>query len=1278
MTVQKRCKQRNTELIKKRMRCGELVKAVVSYGRGAVLSVRHATQQLIGLLQLREQQALHHIHDWARELSATLTTHEERLSVEALERESLLREARGVVRGEGCVVSPLHLLASLRQQLSQEPNLHDPHLPQINPFRKDEVNQLAQQISQFLEVERNDSQNLLFITPTTRTDAEDTLSSFQQSPADLNVSSLSTIENHMESFRSENTVSTNSTDMLFCNDSTYMGDIESPDVALTKPVPRSLLLLQRDARKYLDSHSPTDDRKIEGCGRTQRSGVGGEECHVSVLQFGEISNLSNIIQKDDDGGFLLPQDCSKLQEPLYDKSKLLLEGLKIEPADSTSNVSSGASSVTIKEDINTQVKSSNTLPLNQRHVSSTWDKKLKLLKWNNKWEMLGARPKITAAPSEADRDERSKDCHMLPADAVGGMMKRSPSLTSLHSTLSTTSTALKPSKVTALLMEEVEVVHIKSPSLFYVQRHLDQAKARRFFKKINAVARKSNPMMEAPRCGQVYLGQYTHDDSWYRAVVNLVVSDKIHVEYIDYGNSEELPFSRLRRCPPEYQLESVPSFALVCGLHEVMPARGNSWDTEAIHTFTELVVSVSLQLFVITYTTTNNITKCQVELRRPWKTTGVSNDLPLSVREVLVFLEYAVFINESPQDAYKKSREAESRKRYFQPDEIPFGGDGCTVLMSSLTSPDQFYLQLESNMAHLDKLMNDLQFYYSNPKIHCSVDWRLYAPRLGMACVAQYSCDSKWYRALVEDLPARHQVDVKYVDYGNRERLWYNKIYKITDDFLALPIQAIPCCLADIKPVNDKWPDDIVVQMVNLCEPDQLKATFNTIENDVCSVYLMVTEEEGDVDIAEELINLGIAIPSHIGNKLGKTERNHIGLHHIIYETPHKKGMVKSKRALSLLQKKKGLMIGDVKPFSNQYIEVEYLTLILPQCYIHVRPLSSTALYKQLQIQLKEDVEKYESDGGSRDGIDVSMGELCVVRLSRPPHFARAKVLSVVDTRVKVLLIDSGGTETVCISELYPLLEMLGRAKPLGVLVSLCDLLPPGGLSKWPGVTLDRLTEELTSHSSLYVVRKEGSQWDEELQSDILAVELGWMMEVDGGPFSANSVLHVSINDLLVDDGLAIPHRYPNQADVQVCEDVKVENPDSTTTINTPLNDLSSPGVNEQEIQVEECVSDTENMTTATVETNDVSLSLVQQWLPAPLPTITTFTATPSYVDYDGCIYLQPQTHTRTLELIRESQTIQFAGSNPTDYDLCWSPGDPVVAQFYLDKKWYRASVNKV
>lgn len=73
-------------------------------------------------------------------------------------------------------------------------------------------------------------------------------------------------------------------------------------------------------------------------------------------------------------------------------------------------------------------------------------------------------------------------------------------------------------------------------------------------------------------------------------------------------------------------------------------------------------------------------------------------------------------------------------------------------------------------------------------------------PTSGMPCVAQYSGDRRWQRAKVENLPGKQMVDVKFVDYGNTERLWYYQLYKIMDEFLVLPIQVLLLVFP-----NDLW-----------------------------------------------------------------------------------------------------------------------------------------------------------------------------------------------------------------------------------------------------------------------------------------------------------------------------------------------------------------------------------------------------------------------------------------------------------------------------------------
>lgn len=62
---------------------------------------------------------------------------------------------------------------------------------------------------------------------------------------------------------------------------------------------------------------------------------------------------------------------------------------------------------------------------------------------------------------------------------------------------------------------------------------------------------------------------------------------------------------------------------------------------------------------------------------------------------------------------------------------------------------------------------------------------------LGMPCAAQYKLDKKWYRAEVLDLPGEAKVYIRYVDYGNREKLSYKHIRRLPMDFFKLAPQVL-------------------------------------------------------------------------------------------------------------------------------------------------------------------------------------------------------------------------------------------------------------------------------------------------------------------------------------------------------------------------------------------------------------------------------------------------------------------------------------------------------
>jgi len=71
--------------------------------------------------------------------------------------------------------------------------------------------------------------------------------------------------------------------------------------------------------------------------------------------------------------------------------------------------------------------------------------------------------------------------------------------------------------------------------------------------------------------GDVVCAQFTVDETWYRAQVEDVFNDnEISVRYIDYGNAELLPRSRLRTLPAGYSAQTLPFQAHLARLAYLM------------------------------------------------------------------------------------------------------------------------------------------------------------------------------------------------------------------------------------------------------------------------------------------------------------------------------------------------------------------------------------------------------------------------------------------------------------------------------------------------------------------------------------------------------------------------------------------------------------------------------------------------------------------------------------------------------------------------------------
>ncbi|KAE8670901.1 TUDOR-SN protein 1 isoform 2 [Hibiscus syriacus] len=151
-------------------------------------------------------------------------------------------------------------------------------------------------------------------------------------------------------------------------------------------------------------------------------------------------------------------------------------------------------------------------------------------------------------------------------------------------------------------MLEVVVTEVLSGRKFYVQTVGDQ-RVSSIQKQLASLNIQEAPVIGAfnPKKGDVVLAQFSMDNSWNRAlIVNAPrggvgsSNDRFEVYYLDYGNQEEVPYSRLRPIDPS--LSATPGLAQLCSLAFLkVPNLEDEFGTEAAQFLSEQTFGSSLK-----------------------------------------------------------------------------------------------------------------------------------------------------------------------------------------------------------------------------------------------------------------------------------------------------------------------------------------------------------------------------------------------------------------------------------------------------------------------------------------------------------------------------------------------------------------------------------------------------------------------------------------------------------------------------------------------------------
>ncbi|NXL59793.1 TDR15 protein, partial [Chordeiles acutipennis] len=389
------------------------------------------------------------------------------------------------------------------------------------------------------------------------------------------------------------------------------------------------------------------------------------------------------------------------------------------------------------------------------------------------------------------------------------------------------------------------VVYVINPSDFWIQTCEYQNEFQALMENIADAYNECGDdemVLKNPEPGLLCCARYSKDMHYYRGVVIEVLNVNITVYFLDFGNTDTVPWYDVKTLLPEFS--DLPALAVSCALACTFPMDG-VWVKKENDFFKDTVFNKLLLLHVIGKRNNkyivnvhcknglqeenvamcmvqagyaeycekapdsilNSAKKSQARVAQKLKKKKVNaqriyntckkkvsgngerfqNEKSLSVPSAL---RESVELPCFGKGVISKMNKSVPEKKLFYKEFVFKPGAVLEVVCSCVVSPADFSCQLQSRLTELNKLMEQIQTYYeeySSPYKTGQV-----------ACIVKYPKDGKWYRATVVQQISTNEVDVVFVDYGYRERVLLKDLRAVLPDFLTLESQAFRCALKNV------------------------------------------------------------------------------------------------------------------------------------------------------------------------------------------------------------------------------------------------------------------------------------------------------------------------------------------------------------------------------------------------------------------------------------------------------------------------------------------------
>ncbi|KAM5180578.1 RING finger protein 17 [Mantella aurantiaca] len=612
-------------------------------------------------------------------------------------------------------------------------------------------------------------------------------------------------------------------------------------------------------------------------------------------------------------------------------------------------------------------------------------------------------------------------------------------------------------------------------------------------------------------------------------------------------------------------LRLMDPLALHCSMDIVPRTSDGSWSKDVRNQIFKMTNNKSVQMKVLREENKTLI----VDLKKPIGS-KTSSDMPISLRDALVFLELAKFPSQVPG-----LHENEVVAHYKDP-ELPKNMTDVVVIVCHINDPSDFYINMVGGSKYITAVKKIQDVYNEETD-----DLKIAYPVIGQACVSKYEDDDQWYRAEIIGLPSPQDVDISYVDFGNVSRVNVADLRLLKEEFLTLPRKAICCRLAYIQPYSDaaQWSSEACKLFEEMVSYKHLRCnSIGMFFENKLSIELFDVNPATVMSINSILVRNKVA--DFIPCVPGSTDP-HLPLKEVwdtVLDQP-----------LDSIEK----CIDTISLSERKELDV-YISHVVSPNKIFVQWLSTDNILKSLELSL---FEKYENSKPESTEWQVDMH--VAIQLSNDKIWRRGKINRISEDLVEVFCYDFGMKELTNVTNVRTLDDSLKIYGTMCLECTLMDIQPAGGCKNWTATACDFLYFYLNGAEAKIIIEENAALWP-------LPVRI--LRKNEAGQL-------IDMSDFLVKKGLALRDRRCNKHDslmeVNKTARTSIGACESVTSASAEPSCAKS---NEESNTVEE------NFTVSDEIAMDVNIE--EPYLPPLIPNETTFMAKVSHIAEDGTIYV--------------------------------------------------------